>query len=90
MAESRKLRIRNVGLRRVRVSEIVENPKNYRTHGEDQRQAFAATLDEIGFYGYPDVFEVDGQLMLVDGELRKQHLVEHWRRSSSFDARRCI
>lgn len=70
------LRVRNVEIRRVRVGDIQENPKNYRTHDDMQRDSFAATVEEIGFYGYPDVFEPEpGAVMLVDGELRKQHLV---------------
>ena len=69
-------RVRNLGIRKVRVSDILPNPRNYRTHDKFQRDAFAGAVEEIGWFGYPDVYTdpETGQLMLVDGELRKEHL----------------
>jgi DNA modification methylase len=75
---SGELRVRNLGIRRVRVRDIVDNPRNYRTHGDEQREGFAKTVAEIGWYGYPDVFEhpdYPGKVMLIDGELRTHHLL---------------
>jgi DNA modification methylase len=75
---SGELRVRNLGIRRVRVRDIIDNPHNYRTHGDEQREGFAKTVAEIGWYGYPDVFEhpdYPGKVMLIDGELRTHHLL---------------
>lgn len=75
------LAVRNRGIRRVRVADIVDNPKNYRTHDDLQRSSFRATVGEIGWYGYPDVFEhpeFPGRVMLIDGELRSHHLAEQY------------
>lgn len=72
-------RSRNLGLRRVKVADIADNPRNFRTHGKFQQDSFAGVVDEIGWYGYPDVFQApDGRLMLVDGELRKRHLIARY------------
>ena len=72
------LRIRNKGLRKIRVADIVDNEKNFRTHGDGQRKAFRATVESIGFYGYPDVFEDNGGVKLIDGHLRKQDLIDEY------------
>lgn len=72
---------RNREIRRVRVADILDNPSNYRTHDDAQRGALQAVVHEIGWYGYPDVFEHPshpGKVMLVDGELRTHHLIEHY------------
>jgi hypothetical protein len=69
-------RIRNKGIRLVRVADIEDNPLNFRTHPEAQRAAFAGIETEIGFYGYPDVYETEaGTIRLIDGQLRKEHLL---------------
>ena len=70
-------RVRNIGIRKVRVADIQDNPANYRSHPDEQTAAFNGAETELGFYSYPDVF-VDpqtGALTLVDGELRKYHLL---------------
>lgn len=82
------LRIRNAEIRRVRVGEIRDNPKNHRTHGQRQRDSFQATVDEVGWYGYPDVYvdpEAPEQFTLVDGELRAHHLTEHYGQDAAID-----
>ena len=72
-------RTRNKGLRRVRVADIEENPLNFRTHPQSQRDALAGTINEVGWYGYPDTFETaGGGVMLIDGHLRKSHLIEKY------------
>ncbi len=69
-------RIRNKGLRLVRVADIEDNPLNFRKHPESQRAAFAGIETELGFYGYPDVYETEqGTIRLIDGQLRKEHLL---------------
>ncbi len=76
------LRVRNIGIRQIRVGDIVDNEANHRSHPVPQRQAFGGTVGQIGWYGYPDVFQVPegqpdaGKFKLIDGELRKYHLLE--------------
>ena len=70
------LRIRNKGIRRVRVADLEESPWNFRTHPESQRDALAGVISELGFYGYPDVYETQsGNLRICDGHLRKELLI---------------
>lgn len=74
-------RVRNLGIRRVKVSDIVPNPANFRVHNDAQRQGLSGVVDQIGWYGYPDVFEHPdhpGRVMLIDGELRYEHLLERF------------
>lgn len=79
-------RVRNIGIVRVKVAEIVENEANWRRHGDDQREAFAGTVAELGWYGYPDVYRTaDGQIKLVDGELRKTHLLAEYGPDAEID-----
>jgi hypothetical protein len=69
-------RIRNKGLRLVRVADIEDNPLNFRKHPEAQRAAFAGIETELGFYGYPDFYETEqGTIRMIDGQLRKEHLL---------------
>jgi hypothetical protein len=71
-----ELRIRNSGLRRVRVADLADAPWNHRTHPQAQQEALDGAIDELGFYGFPDVYEADGGvLMLIDGHLRKERLI---------------
>lgn len=54
-------------------SDIVPNPKNWRQHPDDQKDAMAGILEHIGFAGAALAREVeDGKLMLIDGHLRHQ------------------
>lgn len=58
-------------LRRVRASELVPNPKNWRKHPEEQRKALQAMLQDVGFAGAQLARELpDGRLMLIDGHAR--------------------
>jgi len=82
------LEVRNREVRRVRISDIVDNPKNFRTHDDSQKQSFSAAVDEIGWFGYPDVFEHPdhpGKFMLIDGELRSHHLAAHYGDDAAID-----
>lgn len=82
------LSVRNAEIRRVRVRDILDNPLNFRTHDDMQVQSFEATVGELGWYGYPDVFEHPdhpGKVMLVDGELRSHHLAKHYGADAAID-----
>jgi hypothetical protein len=60
-------------LRRVRASELLPNPKNWRKHPPAQAEALRGLLTEIG---NSDVLlareTADGKLMLIDGHLRAE------------------
>jgi len=71
-------RIRNKEIRTVRVADILDHPKNWRRHPAEQQAALDGVVSEIGWIGYPDAFEhpsYPGKIMLVDGHLRKAHLI---------------
>jgi len=71
-----RLRVRNKGLRRVRVADLEDAPWNFRTHPPMQRGALEGAINELGYYGYPDVYETaGGTLRLTDGHLRKDLLI---------------
>jgi ParB-like chromosome segregation protein Spo0J len=67
-----KIRDRIRELRRVRASELVPNPKNWRRHPTAQKSALAALLVEIGYADALICRELpDGRLQLLDGHLRR-------------------
>lgn len=69
-------RVRNKGIRLVRVADIEDAEWNFRTHPQAQEDALEGAIDELGFYSYPDTFEPEpGRLKLCDGHLRKKHLL---------------
>jgi hypothetical protein len=73
------LRRRNKSLRLVKVADLLDNPVNPRVHEVDQRSALSGAVGDVGWIGYPDVFEHPdhpGKLMLADGHLRKRYLLE--------------
>ena len=58
-------------LRRVRAGDLVPNPRNWRTHPTEQRQALRGMLKEVGIVDAVLARELeDGRLMIVDGHLR--------------------
>lgn len=60
-------------LRRVKGSELIANPKNWRTHPDEQRAAVAGVLADIGYADALLARELpDGSLMLIDGHLRAE------------------
>src|SRR6266566_4151501 len=65
------IRDRVVGLRRVRASELIPNPKNYRRHPPAQVDALRGLLDEIGIADALIARETPKGLMLIDGHLRR-------------------
>lgn len=56
----------------VRAGDLVPHPLNFRCHSARQRQALAASYDEVGFarslLGYR---RPDGKIQLIDGHLRR-------------------
>ena len=60
-------------LRRVKASELLPSPQNWRTHPQAQQDALRGILDEVGYADALLARELpDGQLMLVDGHLRAE------------------
>jgi len=68
-----QFRDRIIDLRRVKASELLANPKNWRTHPAAQKAALTGVLTEIG---YADALLArklpDGSLELIDGHLRAE------------------
>lgn len=68
-----KLKDRIKELRRVKASDLVPNPKNWRTHPEAQKNALMGVLAEVGIADAVLARELpDGSLMLIDGHLRAE------------------
>lgn len=68
-----KIRDRIKELRRVKSSELIPNPKNWRTHPIAQQDALKGILAEVGFAGAVLARELDdGTLMLIDGHMRAE------------------
>jgi hypothetical protein len=60
-------------LRRVRASDLLPNPRNWRTHPAAQQNALRGLLAEVGYANALLARELtDGSLMLVDGHLRAE------------------
>lgn len=72
-----KIRDRIRELRRVPASELVPNPKNWRTHPAAQQDALRGVIAEIGVADACLARELpDGSLMLIDGHLRAETLTD--------------
>jgi DNA modification methylase len=68
-----KFRDRVRELRRVKASELVPNPKNWRRHPKEQSAALKGLLAEIGYADALIARELpDGRLILIDGHLRAE------------------
>jgi len=66
-----KIKDRIKSMRRVKASEIRPNPRNWRTHPENQQNALRGILAEIGIVDVLIARELeDGGLELIDGHLR--------------------
>jgi len=64
---------RIVELRRVKASELMANPLNWRTHGDEQRSRMTGLLEEIGYANALVAREDEnGKLELIDGHLRAE------------------
>ena len=58
-------------LRRVRAGDLRPNPKNWREHPREQREALSGVIEEIGYADAALARECeDGALELIDGHLR--------------------
>jgi len=67
-----QIRDRVKEFRRVKASDLLVNPKNWRTHPQEQFDALHSVLSDIGFAGAELVRELpDGSLELIDGHARK-------------------
>lgn len=67
--------MRVVDMKWMRAGDILPHPENWRVHGPEQKEAFAAMMEGIGFAGALLTFTLpDGRLMLIDGELRQSTL----------------
>ena len=67
-----EIRDRIKELRKVRASELLPNPKNWRKHPDAQANALRGTLSEIGYADALVAYETPGGLMLIDGHLRAE------------------
>lgn len=67
-----KIRDRIKSFRRVKASELLPNPRNWRRHPDAQRQAMRALLAEIGFAGATLARETEAGLEVIDGHLRAE------------------
>jgi ParB-like chromosome segregation protein Spo0J len=59
-------------LRRVKASELIPNPKNWRTHPEEQQVALRGMLKEVGYVDAIIVRDTGEGLMILDGHLRAE------------------
>ena len=59
-------------LRRVPASELLPNPKNWRTHPESQQDALRGVLADVGYADALIARETPDGLVLVDGHLRAE------------------
>jgi hypothetical protein len=59
-------------LRRVKASDLLANPKNWRTHPKGQSDALSAVLREVGYADALLARETPQGLELIDGHLRQK------------------
>jgi DNA modification methylase len=64
-------RDRIVELRRVRAGDLKKNPRNWRRHPKRQVDALRALLAQVGYAAALLAREQDGELILIDGHLRR-------------------
>ena len=67
-----QIRDRIKELKRVKASELLPNPKNWRTHSQNQQNVLKGVLAEIGYADALIARETDDGLMLIDGHLRAE------------------
>lgn len=72
-----KIKNRVKELRIVPASELLPNPKNWRTHPKAQQEALRGVLAEVGMADACLARELpDGSLMLIDGHLRAETVAD--------------
>ena len=59
-------------LKRVKVSDLMANKKNWRRHPAKQREVMTEVLAEIGFAGAIIAYVKDGHTIILDGHLRAE------------------
>jgi hypothetical protein len=64
-------RMRVKEIKWIKAGDLKPHPMNWRNHPEHQRKALRGVLQEIGFAGVLLAVERDGELLLVDGHLRR-------------------
>lgn len=65
------IRSRVKEMRMVKASQLMANPKNWRTHSKEQMAAVKSMLQQVGFAGAELARELeDGSLQLIDGHAR--------------------
>ena len=67
-----QIRNRIKELRRVKASELLPNPRNWRRHPAGQADALRGALAEIGYADALIAYETPDGLMLIDGHLRAE------------------
>ena len=67
-----KIRDRIKSLRRVRAGDLIPNPRNWRTHPQEQQDALRGILAEVGYADALIARQTPDGLMLIDGHLRAE------------------
>ena len=67
-----KIKDRIKEFKRVPASELIPNPKNWRTHPDSQADALKGILAEVGWADACLVMETEDGLQLIDGHLRAE------------------
>lgn len=67
-----KFRDRIKSLKRVKASDLIPNPHNWRRHPESQLKALRSVIDDVGFVGAELAIETPDGLMLIDGHARAE------------------
>ena len=80
-----KIRDRIKSIETVKASELLPNPKNWRTHPEQQQDAMRGAFAELGNLDVLRVVERDGGYMLIDGHLRTDLLGDNTVRVAVLD-----
>ena len=68
----KKVRNRNVGIRKVKAGALIAHPMNWRQHSAAQAGALKGILDEVGFVGTLLARETPQGMQLIDGHLRAE------------------
>ena len=69
-----EIRDRVKEFRRVKASDLIPHPSNYRRHPPAQRTALRGALAEIGFADVMLAWEAPDGLQLIDGHLRQEEM----------------
>jgi 16S rRNA G966 N2-methylase RsmD len=71
------IRDRVVEIRKIKASEIMANPSNWRQHPAVQKEAMVSVLNEIGAADVLKAYIKEGALVMLDGHLRQEVDPEH-------------